>query len=45
MSESADDEDLNEEEIREIEASLRDYAEGRFKRGSIGLLKDLRRQA
>lgn len=38
-----DPEYLSEVELKEIEASLKDYAEGKFKRGSIDdLLKDLK---
>ncbi|MEM0132940.1 hypothetical protein [Acidiplasma sp.] len=43
-SEDIDDPDyLSEVELIEIEASLKDYSEGKFKRGSIDeLLKDLK---
>lgn len=43
-AEDPDDPDfLSEVELVEIEASLKDYSEGRFKRGSIDdLLKDLK---
>ena len=43
-SEDIDDPDcLSEVELIEIEASLKDYSEGKFKRGTIDeLLKDLR---
>ncbi len=42
-AEDTDDPDyLSEVELNEIEKSLKDYSEGRFKRGSIDdLLKDL----
>ncbi len=41
--EDPDDPDyLTEKELKEIEASLRDYSEGRFKHGSLeDLLRDL----
>ena len=40
---SKKDPDLSKEELAEIEASLKDYAKGRFKRGTVNdLLKDLR---
>ncbi len=46
MSEMEDPDDpdfLSGVELAEIEESLKDYSEGRFKRGSIDdLLKDLR---
>ena len=44
MKDDKDDPDnLSESELAEIEASLKDYSKGRFKRGTIGnLLKDLR---
>lgn len=44
LEEDIDDPDyLSEVELIEIEASLKDYSEGKFKRGSIDdLLKDLK---